>query len=227
MVLLGLMYGIPSAEVGGSLSEQDPPPREQIQPRPREPVAGVEADSRQGVSCQPEPSRQQIQSTSRDPAPDAKEDEQLGNSVVVHAWASRDTFQQLDPVEIHVELKNMSTTTLVLIPTSDVYRRFDVVVRRAGESAPRTSFAKLLRSGADRQPANQYPVYFPPIIRPGLQSGAMFPIKNKLDVNLLYDMTTPGDYEVTLELPVYTRDLAVKSVGRSAPVRVKIVERPY
>ena len=194
-------------------------------------VAAVADDGLSGVAREqgvgrPEPIQRQQQGYKPEGAlaPNAPHDEDLRRRIEIVATASKAEFAQLEPVTIAVEYTNVSDETVLIRGTSDKYRSFDIRAERDGQAVPWTCLGDWNHTTPDKGIGKAtYPLI--PAWRPD-RAGAVYPRKIHLDANLLRDMTRPGEYTLIVELEVFNPGLTTKSVARSRPVKVKIVDRP-
>jgi len=157
----------------------------------------------------------------------AQDARRITDDVKVTATVSEAAFRPLEPIRLDVEAENVSTRSLVLhnhgyLPKAP-YRRFRILVfDDQGKRLPRTRYYTI-----------DVPQRVVPLNLSRFGSWSFDPgefIKGKLVANLVYDMTSPGDYAIIVEFPTdQTREIEgeeVSVVAQSEAIPVRVVADP-
>lgn len=142
---------------------------------------------------------------------DESGDHPPGLEVVVSA--ANGEVPQVTPIEVTIKAVNRSDSAYYTKPDIDPLDRFEVEVSQDGKAVSKTRFAQYREGRSpDHLPGKAHLK-----LRPSQR------LEYKCYPNLVYDMTTPGDYTIRVGLPyadVKTREF----VAWSKPIKVKVVK---
>lgn len=142
--------------------------------------------------------------------------------LIVRVEGAKDRYEQLDPIVLSVEIRNVDPSGNRILLGKDVYRyRYINVIStdiRGNEMPLTTSHLKL--TGAAVGGSGKDGRY--------LDHSESFQFE--VVANLVRDMTHPGLYTIILEVP-FVMDFGAgrfqdPGIARSEPIRVRVVERP-
>jgi hypothetical protein len=130
--------------------------------------------------------------------------------------ASQPEFAQLSPVEITVDGLNRDDSVYQFSAKPDPFDRFEIRVYQNKEPVSMTRFGQIREHWENFRVAGS--AYLE--IRPGERfEYSFYP-------NLVYDMTRPGEYTISVSLPCVNRKTGHPDVRLAEPIKVKVTELP-
>ncbi len=127
--------------------------------------------------------------------PLAQDQAEIRRRVKIHPWTTKNRFRILEPIRVHFDFLNRSHATMILSPSHDMHRVFEIQARdSSGKEVPKTRYSRGLSAafptGSD---LSELP--------PSLESGTY-----TLVANLVYDLTEPGEYTLSVKIPFRTEE---------------------
>lgn len=129
--------------------------------------------------------------------------------VKVEASTDKNEFTVLEPITLIVKIESELLIESMLDKSN--YRNVELLIKRVGSDAaiPKTEYARYIidsvrqEVGDGRLPAHS-------------------PVEMKLKPNLVYDMTCPGSYEITVKFPFRISSTREWLYVKSVPITIKI-----
>lgn len=152
--------------------------------------------------------------------PLAQDRAEIRRRVSVRAWTAKNRLRILEPIRVRFLFENLSDWTMTLSPNHDHHRVFEIHARdSSGKEVAKTRYSrKLSASSSGSQPHE---------LRPGEEGGIY-----TLVANLVYDLTEPGEYTLSVKVPFDTEEpfgelpLARRYwMAESEPIKVVVL--PY